>query len=72
MTKPRKKRQHGGRRPGAGRKAPPDGARIPVCVKLPRDVVRYLALGGSTATIERCVRESLGFREWIESKGADE
>lgn len=62
--------KRGGKREGAGRKARPDDRKIPLAVKIDRELAEYLASCESkTATIEESLRRSKGFREWRKSVG---
>lgn len=61
---------HGGKRKGAGRKARPDERKIPLAVKLDRELAEYLAtVESKTGTIEDALRRSKGFREWRKNVG---
>lgn len=61
---------HGGKREGAGRKARPDERKVPLAVKIDRELAEYLAtVASKTATIEEALRRSKGFREWRKNVG---
>lgn len=61
---------HGGKRKGAGRKANPDERKVPIAVKIDRELSEYLATCESkTGTIEEALRRSKGFREWRKNVG---
>jgi hypothetical protein len=56
---------HGGKRNQAGRKAGPNGAKVPYATKLTPDVVKYLRQCDNAAeTIDDTIRRSKAFREW--------
>lgn len=56
---------HGGRRKGAGRKARPDEVKLPLAIKVNRELSAYLAtVASKTGTIEDALRRSKGFRDW--------
>ena len=62
MTKP----THGGKRPGAGRKAP-DGAKVGRTINVTPEVNEYLAtVENLSVTVEKAVRGSSGFKKWKE------
>jgi hypothetical protein len=57
--------KHGGARKGAGRPASPDERKIPLAVKIDRELAEYLAtVESKTAAIEEALRRSKGFRDW--------
>lgn len=60
------KKQHGGRRPRAGRKPVGDAPKITTSVSLPREIVDYLRSTGMSRgeAVEQAVRESAGYRQW--------
>ena len=62
--------KHGGKRPGAGRKSlPEDKRRAPLAVRIDPEILAYLAeMPSKTATIEKAILESPGFREWQKSR----
>lgn len=66
---PKRKSSHGGRRPGAGRKA--SGDKKPVGLRLSGDVREYLkSASNGTAVVEAAVRATIGYRLWhLERKG---
>ena len=60
---------HGGKRKGAGRKAGPNGAKVPYATKLTPDVVEYLRqLDNAAETIDDTLRRSKAFLEWFKSR----
>ena len=60
----------GGKRKGAGRKARPDERKVPLAIKLDRELAEYLAtVESKTGTIEEALRRSKGFREWRKTRG---
>lgn len=60
---------HGGKRPGAGRKAP-DGAKVGASVYVTPEVRAYLAtVENLSVTVEKAVRASSGFKKWKAGKG---
>ena len=61
--------QHGGSRPGAGRKPFPDGKgrSVPKSIRVSQDVADYLSDVGS-GIVEEVVRKSKGFRDWVAQK----
>ena len=56
---------HGGKRKGAGRKARPDEVKMPLAIKIDRELAEYLAtVESKTGSIEEALRRSKGFRDW--------
>ncbi len=55
---------HGGKREGAGRKARHDERKIPISLKIDRDIGAYLQARNKTETIEAAIRGTKAFREW--------
>ncbi len=58
------KQTHGGKRAGAGRKAP-DGAKVQASVVVTPEVKAYLGTcENQSETVEKAVRQSRGFKQW--------
>jgi hypothetical protein len=61
---------HGGKREGAGRKPRPEARKVPMTIKIDRELAEYLGtIEGKTAAIEEALRRSKGFREWLRLNG---
>lgn len=62
--KPKRTRQHGGPRPGSGRKPIPEKERRKsITIRLPQPMTEYLRANGATQTIERLIDSDPGFRK---------
>ena len=57
----------GGKRCGSGRKPRPDTRKVPVCIRLDRDLLAYLrSVGNKTGPIESALRDSQGYKDWVD------